>query len=237
MKHLLVILTVFALVNPMIARSAATDPALTPHQREVISYFKEVALGFEYGAASGTTRKWTAPMKVYLAGHPTAALSAEVVKVKDELNSLITDGFHIEIVNDQAQANMVMFFGSRDEFSAIYPRDKETVKTSSGIFRIYYNKSNVITRGYIFIHTVGISEKEQRHAIREELTQSLGLGKDSPLYKTSIFQSDWVLVTEYSDLDRDLIKLLYHPRMKVGLTAETIDAVLTEILLSEPQTL
>ena len=74
---------------------------------------------------------------------------------------------------------------------------------------------------------------EQKHLLREELTQSLGLARDSDRYVNSIFQSSWTQTLRYSDLDKDLIRLLYHPKMSTGLDATHVDGVLSEILLSE----
>jgi hypothetical protein len=212
--------------------SAPTDPVLNSHQKEIISYFKEIALGFEYGSASGVTRKWKAPMKIFFTGNPSENVLKELTVVVDELNELATDGFHIEIVNTKEESNFHLFFGSRPDFASLYPADEETIKSSSGIFRIFWNKSNFITRGYAFIHDKA-SEKEQRHAIREELTQALGLGKDSPLYPESIFQARWTIPTEFLEIDREVIRYLYHPAMRTGLTGHEVEAVLTHIFISE----
>jgi hypothetical protein len=149
-----------------------------------------------------------------------------------ELNDLATDGFQIYIVASKEESNFQLFFGTKGEFTSEYPADAETVKNSSGIFRIFWNKSNYITRGYAFIHNE-TSEREQRHAIREELTQALGLGKDSPLYPESIFQSRWTLPTEFLPIDREIIRCLYHPGMKVGLGQDDVEHALTQILLSD----
>jgi hypothetical protein len=45
--------------------------------------------------------------------------------------------------------------------------------------------------------------------LREELTQSLGLGNDSNKYPDSIFYQDWSTVTSYSKLDIEIIKQHY----------------------------
>jgi hypothetical protein len=213
-----------------------TDPVLSQRQKDVIVYFKEVALGFEYGSASAITRKWKGAMKVYVAGKPTPSLLTELDRVIEELNSLATDGFHIEIVAEQSRSNFEIFFGSRPEFVAGHPMDSETVKGSSGIFRIFWNRENRITRGYIFIHTA-TSEQEQKHAIREELTQSLGLGKDSPLHSDSIFQTAWTIPTEFAEIDRDLVRILYHPRVTAGLSADEVESIITEIFLAQAGTM
>jgi hypothetical protein len=205
-------------------------PVLSAFQQEVISYFKEVALGFEYGDASGVTRKWKAPMKVFITGRPTPALEKEVHRVVTELNELFSDGFEIQITDRREASNFVMYFGTRQEFSSIYPADTKNVATSSGLFHIFWNSNNEITRGYIFIRTENTSEQEQRHTIREELTQSLGLGKDSARYPESIFQGSWTTPTDFAPIDRELIRMLYHPLMHTGANSDAAERVMVEIL-------
>jgi hypothetical protein len=226
------ILTFLALLICANARSHGTDPVLNEHQKEIIHYFKEIALGFEYGSASGITRKWNARMKIFVDGNPSQPVFDELQRVIGELNTLITDGFQIDIVSKKEESNFHMFFGSKDDFVKMYPADAPTVNNSSGIFRIFWNRNNFITRGYIFIHDQ-TSEKEQKHAVREELTQSLGLGKDSPLYPQSIFQSAWTLPTEFLPIDKEMIRYLYHPVMRVGLQAPEVERLLTDLLIAE----
>jgi hypothetical protein len=50
----------------------------------------------------------------------------------------------------------------------------------------------------------------QKHLLREELTQSLGLFNDSYKYENSIFQQRWTETTEYAPIDRVLIDMLYN---------------------------
>jgi hypothetical protein len=77
---------------------------------------------------------------------------------------------------------------------------------------------------------------EQKHLLREELTQSLGLAKDSNLYPESIFQQSFsTKTTEHAAIDRDLVRLLYHPEMKIGLNRDEVDNRLRSILFAEQQ--
>jgi hypothetical protein len=216
-----------------IFRSPENEPVLSSYQKEVISYFKEVSLGFEYGNAAGLTRKWTKPMVVFVAGKPSAEHLAELDRVTAELNGLFTDGFQIRITENREDANFVVYFGSRERFTELYPADAKTVARSSGLFHIFWNQSNEITRGYVFIHTMGTSLAEQRHTIREEVTQALGLGKDSPRYNESIFQAGWTTPTEFAPVDRELIRLLYNPQMTAGANDAEVELILTQILASE----
>jgi hypothetical protein len=61
----------------------------------------------------------------------------------------------------------------------------------------------------------------------------MGLAKDSSLYPESIFQSAWTTTTSYAPIDKDLIRLLYHPKMSTGLNETQVDEILREILVSE----
>jgi hypothetical protein len=74
--------------------------------------------------------------------------------------------------------------------------------------------------------------------ILEEVTQSLGLGKDSLLYKESIFYEtsvDGRFAQDFADIDLELIRLLYNPRMRVGLDRNEVVALLSIILLEEQE--
>jgi hypothetical protein len=64
----------------------------------VITYFQEVALGFEFGSAPEVTYKWQAEMKIFVGGNPGTALSNELEAIISEINSLTTDGFRISII-------------------------------------------------------------------------------------------------------------------------------------------
>jgi hypothetical protein len=61
----------------------------------------------------------------------------------------------------------------------------------------------------------------------------VGLAKDSRRYPDSIFQTDWTTSGTYADIDRELIRLLYHPEMQAGLERRSAQSLLAQILLSE----
>lgn len=94
----------------------------------------------------------------------------------------------------------------------------------------------MINRATMFVNTVDTNQAQQRSVIIEEIVQSLGLGRDSPRYPTSIFYetpTDGGFVQELSAIDRELIRLLYHPRMQIGLNARRVETLLREILADE----
>lgn len=85
-----------------------------------------------------------------------------------------------------------------------------------------------LTEATILISTVGVTQAERSHLIREELTQSFGLINDSTLYAESIFQQSWTTTQTYSPTDERLIQMLYCPAIKAGMGASEVDGVFTE---------
>lgn len=205
------------------------------YELEVISYFKEVALGFENGNSSEITRKWQSPMRVFLDGNPSSLINDKVKQSVNEINELVTDGFLIEIVNDYNLSNCYVFFGTASDFIEKFPDADGQIGSNYALFNVWWN-NNIINRARIFIDTNRPNLKQQESIIVEEITQSLGLGKDSPRYPNSIFYetpNNGGFATEYANIDKDLIRLLYHPKMSVGLNENQVDEVLREILTSE----
>jgi len=210
------------------------ESGLTEYQADVIDYFKEIALGFEFGNASRITRRWSNDMKIFVGGSPTPELLTELDIIVDDIMSLTTTSFSIEIVSDSTQSNYYIYFGSGNSYSEIFPSLAGLVDSNWGLFNIFWNGSNELYTGYMYVDIYRASSVEQKHLLREELTQSLGLAKDSSLYSESIFQQSFSTnVTEYAEIDKDLIRLLYHPDMRTGLNIIQVDGVLRNILLYE----
>jgi hypothetical protein len=206
---------------------------LTEYDMEVIHYFKEIALGFEFGSASEITRKWIAEMKIYVGGEITTELEDELKRIISEINILSTDGFIMEIIQDSAKANFYIYLGSGEEYAEIYPSQSDYIQSNWGLFSVYWKNQSHLVSGHMYVDIYRADKTAQKHLLREELTQSLGLAKDSYLYSESIFQAEWTTTTKYAKIDRDLIRLLYHPDMETGLNAGQIEDVLTDILVAE----
>lgn len=208
-------------------------PKLDEYDLEVISYFKEIALGFEFGSSSKITRKWCSDLKVYIGGETNSLLLDELNKIMDEISSLTTDNFNMEIVSDSSLSNYYIFFGKGEDYAKMFPGSSSYVNNNWGLFSLWWNSSNCLNRGHMYVDTQRADFIQAKHLLREEFTQSLGLARDSDKYLNSIFQSSWTETLLYSDLDKDLIRLLYHPKMSTGFDATAVDGVLKEILISE----
>lgn len=210
-----------------------TTPELTQYDESVISYFKDIALGFLFGGSSEITRRWETDMKVYIEGTPTAENLSEFQKVRSEINALTTNGFSIEVVTDKSQANVTIFFGSVDQFSALYPSSAGVAKANLRTFAVWWNTNNEINRSVIYVDNQQTSAIQQKSWVRGMMAGALGLGQISPLYPESMFYSRANTNITFTQMDKDLIKLLYHPNMRIGLTEEEVGPVLEDIILDE----
>lgn len=171
---------------------------------ESVEYFKEIALGREFKSDSEVLKRWDKDMKIYVGGNTNEVLNSELERIVLELNNII-DPINIEIVSDSTSSNMYIYFGSYKDFSLIKPNiDYGLLKSNWGLFIVKQNSGCM----YVDIHRA--NELEQKHLLREELTQSLGLFDDSYKYPESIFYQGWTTTTEYAPIDRELIDMLYN---------------------------
>lgn len=210
--------------------SGGVTTNLTAYQKQVMAYFDAVALGFEFGNAPEVTRKWREDLRIFVGGNPNEALMLELAEIIAEVNALTTDGFDIGITTDTLESNGYIFFGSGKDFVKRFAPAAPHVDSNFGLFFVNYDGSDYIYESIIYVDIFRANPDAQKHLLREELTQSLGLARDSPQYDDSIFQRDWTLVTSYAPIDRDLIRLLYHPAMPAGIEKKGVDEILGKLL-------
>ena len=198
-----------------------TPPAPdTVYSQEAIDYFAEVALGAEFGDGSQRIRKWASDVRVEVRGNPTEADEAALNQVLSDLNALISG---IEVRRVEASPDVTIHFAPESEFSSLEPN---YVPVNLGFFWVNWRSSGEIFRANILITTEGVTPQERAHLIREELTQSLGLMRDSNRYPESIFFQGWTDVTRYTDLDKAVIEILYRPEIRLNMTrAQALDAL------------
>lgn len=187
-----------------------------------IEYFLEVAMGTEFGRAGQRIRKWESDVKIRVNGTPTAEDRRTLNAVVRELDELI-EGIRVEIVS--SNPNVEFYFVPESEFRQYEPN---YVPVNMGFAWVGWN-NNVINRARILVTTVGVTQEERSHLIREELTQSLGLMRDSYRYRDSIFYQGWTRTTAYTEIDRQLVRLLYEPDMRPGMSRAQATQTIAQI--------
>jgi len=191
-----------------------------------IDYFLEVALGSEFEQNAAVIRKWTQDVGIQVSGAPTAEDLETLDDVVADLNALI-DPIEIRVLADrEGDAKTEIIFAPSSEFGDLEPN---YVPDNLGFFYVRWSSSCAMTSARILISTEGVTQQERSHLIREELTQTLGLMRDSYAYPTSIFYQDWTDVTEYAPIDETVIEMLYRPDIQPCMNQEIVRTRLSEL--------
>ena len=204
-------------ITPPKATSTSTETTIDP---DVLDYFLDVAMGgFEFGSAPAVAYKWTSDIRVAATGSPSEQDLATLDTIISELGALIDP---VEINRVESGGNITIYFGPDSEFSR---QVAGYTPGNRGYFSVQYGGSYAIRSAKILISTE-VDKQARAHLVREELTQSMGLFRDSWTYKASIFYQGWTTTNSYAQVDKAIIKLLYDPRIKPGMNKTQVRAAL-----------
>ncbi len=196
---------------------------------ELANIFVTVALGSDFGSGIPVVKKWQKPVKIFIKGSYTDDHLSELESVINDINDLLTGFMTVEQVQDSTDSNMIAFFGSKSEYINLFPEAQHELNNAIGFFVIHHNKNFEIESGHIFIDVHNTTIQIQKHILREELTQSLGLPNDIGL-PNSMFYDKPSNTTTYSNEDKELLRMLYRPEILPGMNEGTVRSVITDLL-------
>lgn len=188
----------------------------------MLDYFLEIVLGTEYGDSSPVIRKWGTSPLIQVHGNPTPDDMDTLGQVISELNGLVS-GLEMGLVQDGA--NVDIHFEPESRFQSIL---SDYVLGDSGFAWVWWHGSEIYKGTVLIASDHALPQQARSHLIREELTQALGFLQDSYSYPDSIFYQDWTTVTEYSDIDREIIRMLYLDDVTAGMTRGDVLALFGE---------
>ncbi len=185
-------------------------------------YFLSIAFAPEYGEGA-QIKKWIKDVRIFVPDTTQTQLNRELDNILVELKPLIGE-IRIYRVDSRSKANFMVYFGNASTYVNTYaPEAEHFVGNNQGLFWVHWDEKSAITDGSMYVDIERTGDVEcQKHLLREELTQSLGLMQDTQQYPTSIFQQNWTCNTTYSNVDRKLIQLLYLPAIKPGMTKKEV---------------
>ncbi len=206
----------------IVSCDSATEPPVRRYSQDEISYFVDIALGTEFGGATRRIRKWQSHIRIKAVGSATAEDDRTLEQLTAELEALT--GISFSFVEDDG--NVELYIVPVSEFDTYEPN---YVPGNLGFVWVFWNGSSWIYKARILVTTEGVTQQERSHLLREELTQSLGLLNDSNRYPESIFYQGWTDVVRFTDLDKMVIQMLYHPDVRPEMTEEQVVAVLENL--------
>ena len=209
------------------------EGTLTEHQAQLIEFFNDVALGFDNSSISKVTRKWKSTMKVFIGGSPSTELISETKRIIGELNNLFEDGFKIEITENKDSSNLFILFESKDVYVHLYPEEAQAAEQNSSLYYIYWNNNSEIYKGHLFVDIYRLNLTEQKYTLRAALTKALGFTNLSTLFRESILCYAWNPQTEYAEVDKEIIPLLYNSDMQCEYTDEKTTETIKKIFSNQ----
>ena len=129
----------------------------------------------------------------------------------------------IHAIADEQPDFEVRFVPEKD-FAKYIP---EYVDGNIGFFCLRWNGDGACTRSTALIAS-DVSQAERIHAIREEITQALGLMEDSWTHPDSIYYQGWTPGVHYAEIDKTLIRMLYRPDILPNMSRQQARAILKD---------
>ena len=196
-------------------------------------------------------KKWINPIIVFPVGKNLNIYKPMIEKHVENISKAIDHPIKVyDPKKDPANSNIVICFVPnfkqainqtyRKDFEYIYEKytgDKDYLRkrykrmrqerSSSAFATALVNPGFDLWFATIFIHS-SKNMKYITHAIEEELTQCLGIANDYYGFLYTCF-NDNDITQEMTHLDWFLLKILYHEKIKPGMTVEEVGAVFDEV--------
>lgn len=197
--------------------------------------FLDVALKNEYSAGDKPLVKWDTPVRIWVQ-HKVGdqALHDELTDAHIKHLSEIT-GHPITRVSSREQANVIWVFSRESEWRKDIEQEIGSYALKNTFGAICKAGYRVTSHGIITSATVIIPVDQAREhgkllaCIVEEITQVLGLPNDAETAFPSIF-NDQTPEDLLSPLDIVLLKLLYEPELKSGLSRQQVQPIVRKLL-------
>jgi hypothetical protein len=193
------------------------------YSAQEVDYFLEIAFGVEYGQASLVVRRWRTDALLRVNGTPSHRDLETLSAVVEDINELTATADMVIVEED---ASVELHFAPSATFPEILPG---YVPGNLGYFSVWWDATQHFTRAVVLIATE-IDQPLRDHLIREEVTQILGLMRDSFRFPDSIFYQQFSLTHEFAPVDAALIEMLYRPEIDAGMAQGTAARVLRRLV-------
>lgn len=229
------------LLLAVVSFNSVSTPLTWLDKSFVETAFYNVALQHEYSQGNKPLAKWKQPIKIWV-DHRVGdrELHQELTELHIQHLSEVTQ-HPIKIVSKESEANVKWIYTRQSKWvaeSKTILKLKSTKHLNSAICTAGYqtnSKGEIIYAGIV----IPVDQARQRGklvaCIVEEITQVLGLPNDSDKAYPSIF-NDHSPEDLLSPLDVVLLKLLYEPELKAGMTKVEAKPVVKKILKKYSET-
>ena len=228
----------FGLLFASVAAVAEAADAPWKSPDFLVGSFVELALRNSYSTRQNPVRKWMTPVRYFIVHRVgDEELHRELVDAHFQHLSRIT-GLSILPAESRAAANFMVVLTSEERLESELPRyfGSGPVRQNEMLIRHSLCMASFATerRGSIVRATAMIpvdaarARSDLASCVVEELTHAMGLGNDTLRPLPSIF-SHKLNLAFLTGLDYLMLKMLYHPRIKPGMSEKSALPVLKSI--------
>lgn len=215
--------------------ACATGPSRygdTPAPADLADRFELIAFYEEPTGRELLLHRWHGEIRVGLATANTARYSDDIRRTIDALNSLLPQPTQLVAISDHVtsrewlwDSNVDILIDTQDqirahlEYLGAPPHIADRLAPLHCFVVMFSNdpgEPERLTGAVVMIHR-DIGEDQIRRCITQELTQAMGLPNDIADPEGTVFASGTLRKT-LSEGDKDLVRILYDPRLKTGMT-------------------
>lgn len=215
----------------LVALSSSPVRAFT--DAELIEGFERTVFGSEYrsfGWQSSLVKKFVDPARVYVDDRSGLDRAADARRFIGALPQLIA-GLSLSIVSDPDEANFRVFILDRASYrqvvtNEIYARPSSGFAPGKCLVRVVSNRNGIQRSDAVIVADEG--EFLFQRCLTEEVLQGLGPVNDDGRLKESVF-NDRSRHASFTDFDRHLLNMLYHPAIRPGMTRAEVRRVLPAV--------
>ena len=193
---------------------------------DVLTYFNEVCFSAEFvnGGDPSYLQRWNTPITYRIYGDPTTGDLAKIEEFTGWLNTLF--GFPgIYEAGEDEYVNLRIHFCDQQTMTGLMG---DNFTWMDGGVTFWYNGNDVIYDAIICIRT-DLDQYLRNSVILEELYNGLGPVQDTELRPDSIIYSAFSEPQELTEMDQLILKLLYHPDLRCGMSAAECEAMIRQL--------
>ena len=188
------------------------DNALS--QRHSLEVFKQAAFKSEYETEEEPLRRWTEPIRVWVGGDMIDEDEKTLDNLIAQLNERVENLPPINRTYRKEEANITVVFGPLAE---LHEYTSGYVEGNWSFENYYWNNEQEMIESRIAIAFAVTNQRDRNHLLMEMLVRALGLTNNIDTDSDSILYQDWTTTQALSDLDWELLNLLYNPRLSPGI--------------------